>query len=40
MNTNRNALYKLIHDARIKLKHHLEQQGVSLDYLTELFEAV
>jgi hypothetical protein len=39
MQTNRNALYKLIHDARIKLKHHLEQQGVSMDYLTELFEA-
>jgi RNA polymerase sigma-70 factor (ECF subfamily) len=38
MNTNRNALYKLIHDARLKLKHHLEQQGVSLEYLSELFE--
>ena len=38
MNTNRNALYKLIHDARLKLKRHLEQQGISLDYLAELFE--
>ncbi|MBN1312826.1 MAG: sigma-70 family RNA polymerase sigma factor [Anaerolineae bacterium] len=38
MDTNRNALYKLIHDARLKLKHHLEHQGISLDYLAELFE--
>lgn len=40
MDTNRNALYKLIHDARIRLKHYLEQQGVSLDYLADLFETV
>lgn len=27
MGTNRNALYKLMHDARLKLKQHLELQG-------------
>lgn len=38
MNTNRNALYKLIHDARRKLKAHLETQGLSTDYMMKLFE--
>lgn len=38
MNTNRNALYKLIHDARRKLKSHLESQGLSIDYMMKLFE--
>ncbi len=27
LGTNRNALYKLLHDARIKLKSHLELQS-------------
>ncbi|MFQ3648560.1 MAG: sigma-70 family RNA polymerase sigma factor [Anaerolineae bacterium] len=38
LGTNRNALYKLIHDARRKLKAHLEEQGLSTDYLMGLFE--
>jgi len=38
MGTNRNALYKLIHDARRKLRSHLEAQGLSPDYIMELFE--
>lgn len=38
MNTNRNALYKLIHDARRKLKAHLETQGLSTEYMMKLFE--
>jgi RNA polymerase sigma-70 factor, ECF subfamily len=38
MGTNRNALYKLIHDARRKLKTYLEEQGLSTDYLLNLFE--
>lgn len=38
MGTNRNALYKLIHDARRKLKSYLEAQGLSLDYLMDLFQ--
>lgn len=38
MGTNRNALYKLIHDARRKLRSHLESQGLSLDYMMTLFQ--
>lgn len=38
MNTNRNALYKLLHDARRKLRSHLEQQGLTMDYVMHLFE--
>ncbi len=38
MGTNRNALYKLIHDARRKLRTHLEGQGLSPDYIMNLFE--
>jgi RNA polymerase sigma-70 factor (ECF subfamily) len=37
MNTNRNALYKLLHDARLKLKRHMESHGLALDYILELF---
>lgn len=38
MGTNRNALYKLVHDARRKLKAHLEAEGLSTDYMMRLFE--
>ncbi len=38
MNTNRNALYKLLHDARLKLRTYLEAQGLSVDYMLDLFE--
>lgn len=38
MGTNRNALYKLIHDARRKLKARLESEGMSTDYMMNLFE--
>jgi len=37
MNTNRNALYKLLHDARLKLKYYMESHGLSLDYILDLF---
>jgi RNA polymerase sigma factor (sigma-70 family) len=37
MGTNRNALYKLVHDGRLKLKRYLEDQGLSLEYLMNLF---
>lgn len=37
MNTNRNALYKLVHDARKKLRAHLDAQGLSIDYVMDLF---
>ena len=39
MNTNRNALYKLLHDARLKLKRHMEARGLSLEYILSLFGA-
>lgn len=39
MGTNRNALYKLLHDARQRLKAHLESQGVSVDDVLEDFGA-
>ncbi len=38
MGTNRNALYKLLHDARCKLRTALEDQGISMDYIKGLFE--
>jgi RNA polymerase sigma-70 factor, ECF subfamily len=38
MGTNRNALYKLLHDARRKLRSHLESQGLSTDYMLDLFQ--
>jgi RNA polymerase sigma factor (sigma-70 family) len=38
MGTNRNALYKLLHDARRKLRAHFEAQGLSMEYLMKLFE--
>lgn len=38
LGTNRNALYKLIFDARRKIRTHLENQGLAPDYILELFE--
>lgn len=38
MGTNRNALYKLLHDARRKLRSHLEAQGLHMDYMLNLFQ--
>jgi RNA polymerase sigma-70 factor (ECF subfamily) len=38
MGTNRNALYKLVHDARRKLRATLEAQGLSLNYVLNLFQ--
>jgi RNA polymerase sigma-70 factor, ECF subfamily len=35
LNTNRNALYKALHDARRKLRAHLEELGLSLESLEE-----
>jgi RNA polymerase sigma-70 factor (ECF subfamily) len=31
LNTNRGALYKTLHDARRKLRRHLEERGLALD---------
>jgi RNA polymerase sigma-70 factor (ECF subfamily) len=38
MGTNRNALYKLLHDARLRLKHRLEREGLSPKELMEMFD--
>jgi RNA polymerase sigma-70 factor (ECF subfamily) len=38
MGTERNALYKLLHDARLKLKRHLEKLGMSPGEILATFE--
>jgi len=38
LHTNRNALYKLLHDARRKLKTALEANGLTVDYVLNLFQ--
>lgn len=38
LDTNRNALYKLMHDARRKLKTALEADGLSVEYVLNLFQ--
>ena len=35
LNTNRGALYKTLHDARRKLRRHLEERGLALDSLED-----
>lgn len=37
MNTNRNALYKLLHDARLRLKLRLERESLPPKELLEMF---
>jgi RNA polymerase sigma-70 factor (ECF subfamily) len=37
LGSNRNALYKLLHDARKKMKAYLEEQGLGMDYVMGLF---
>jgi len=37
MGTNRNALYKMMHDARLKLKHRLEREGLPPEELLKVF---
>jgi len=38
MGTNRNALYKLMHDARQRLKRRMEAEGISLEDALSAFE--
>lgn len=38
LGTNRNALYKLLHDARRKLRQHFQDEGLSMNYLLGLFQ--
>ncbi len=35
MDTNRNALYKLVHDARLKIKNKLELEGIDPDKMLD-----
>jgi RNA polymerase sigma-70 factor (ECF subfamily) len=37
MDTNRNALYKLLHDARVRLKQRLQEAGISSQEMLHLF---
>ncbi len=39
MDSNRNALYKLLHDARRKLKRALAQEGLSPEDVLDVFES-
>ncbi len=39
MGTNRNALYKLLHDARIRLKRRLQREGLTPEEVLSVFEA-
>jgi RNA polymerase sigma-70 factor, ECF subfamily len=38
MDTNRNALYKLLHDARLRLKQRLKKDGLSTEEILSVFE--
>jgi RNA polymerase sigma-70 factor (ECF subfamily) len=38
MNTNRNALYKLLHDARLRLKRRLKAEGLTAQEVLAAFE--
>jgi RNA polymerase sigma-70 factor (ECF subfamily) len=38
MNTNRNALYKLLHDARLRLKRRLANEGLTAQEVLAAFE--
>ncbi|HEY1407421.1 MAG TPA: RNA polymerase sigma factor [Promineifilum sp.] len=39
LNTNRNAVYKTLHDARWKVKRRLSEQGYDVDEVYELFRS-
>jgi len=39
LDTNRNALYKLLHDARLRLKRRVERDGMQIPELLEVFDA-
>ncbi|MCU0487717.1 MAG: sigma-70 family RNA polymerase sigma factor [Anaerolineales bacterium] len=38
MGTNRNALYKLMHDTRLRLKHRLAQEGLTPEDVLAVYE--
>ncbi len=38
MGTTRNALYKLLHDARLRLKQRMAEEGLSTEDVLSIFE--
>lgn len=38
LGTNRNALYKMLHDARLRLKKRLEKEGLTPQEVLSVFE--
>jgi RNA polymerase sigma-70 factor (ECF subfamily) len=40
LGTNRNTLYKLMHDARLKLKNRLQKEGLAPQQVLSVFEQV
>jgi RNA polymerase sigma-70 factor (ECF subfamily) len=40
MNTNRNALYKLMHDARLQVKRRLEADGLKVEEVLAAFDSM
>jgi RNA polymerase sigma-70 factor (ECF subfamily) len=38
LHTNRNALYKLLHDARLRLKRRLKNEGITTQEVLTAFE--
>ncbi|MGB7874525.1 MAG: sigma factor-like helix-turn-helix DNA-binding protein, partial [Anaerolineales bacterium] len=40
LKTNRNALYKLLHDARLRLKQRLHTEGLDAQEVLSAFESV
>ena len=38
LDSNQNAVYKLVHDARLRLRKALERQGITAELLAELNE--
>lgn len=37
LGSNRNAIYKLVHDARMKLKQGLERKGITVEHIHSIF---
>jgi RNA polymerase sigma-70 factor (ECF subfamily) len=40
LKTNRNALYKLLHDARLRLRQRLQAEGLNVEEVFSAFEKV
>src|SRR5690606_36807418 len=40
LGSNRNAVHKVVHDARVKLKHYLREQGLTLEYILDFYASM